>query len=751
MEDKFITRFTEDQRKRIKEKVFGSPFGLLSEVVMQDHYCRRYETINDISIRSMECVMSQNHKLSYHNNQYFDLEKVRNFCYNASLSNLRSEWSPSGRGHYAAGTDLIWERGSGALYNCAFTLCDSPVEDMEWAMLSLMYGMGVGFRLTMDKKYRLLIRQPPKQEKTYVVKDNRESWSKSVGILINTYLPNSKDEYYPYNPVFDYSKIRKRGSKIKTMNGIAPGPDPLIKLHNRIRSYLTQYYEFSHQYINDRENLDVDIIKRINDDISCMSKDINKLYDEYDETDHVNIEESSDGIDLIHQKFDDIINIINELEEEEENKSNDYNETRLCADLANSIGSCVADGGVRRSAEILLSSPDDNIFIDLKDNNVHPKGSDRSDIMYYSNNSLVFEKRGEFEKYLHQIITKASRNGEPGILNMKNIKQFGRYNDEEIDNADGINPCGEIPLADKEVCCLAEIYINNCFDEDGSFDVDSFFQAIEYATFYALTINTILTHSDITNKIINKNHRIGISISGGFQFYEKVTADQFIKNLKIGYEYTRKYANELANEYKINCPIRVTTNKPSGTVSLCYGSTPGIHAPVFSKCIRNVIIGKNSPISDFLIAKGLIYEQHLANINNWVFQFYLDYGDIRESSEINIWEQYEILKTFQREWADNSVSATIYFDPNNIEEMIRATTLAIPQLKCVSFFPQDNGSYKQAPFERFDKTNERHLEIKRLTDKTSPDVIKIDWNEYSKLGLSDGIDERYCTNDKCVM
>ena len=189
-----------------------------------------------------------------------------------------------------------------------------------------------------------------------------------------------------------------------------------------------------------------------------------------------------------------------------------YSNTQLTVDIYNAIGACIQSGGTRRSSQIAIGDPDDEVFINLKDLSIHPE---RKDIYWCSNNTIMLRNTEDFKKYIPSIAKKIidSQVGEPGIANLLNIKKFGRVNktknaddpytrEFEEDLARGLNPCGEISLESMELCCLSECFNTRCVDENGKFSEETYYKAMEYATFYASVISLLPTDSDETNKVI---------------------------------------------------------------------------------------------------------------------------------------------------------------------------------------------------------------------------------------------------------
>jgi ribonucleoside-diphosphate reductase alpha chain len=440
------------------------------------------------------------------------------------------------------------------------------------------------------------------------------------------------------------------------------------------------------------------------------------------------------------------------------------NWTHLTANLANSVGVCVVAGNVRRSAEICLGSPMDESFVNLKNYEIYP---DRNSIGWMSNNSCKLLTRNDFLK-LNEIARRVVDIGEPGIYNALNVQKYARYGDESygIDPATGINPCGEIPLESYELCNLSEVFPSRCSSRK------EFLNALSDATFYSSTISLYPTHSPYTNAVIARNRRIGVSLSGIAEWVDTWGTARCTRWLKDGYHLVRD-ANKNANEEAGVPPsIRVTTVKPSGTISQLAGVPSGMHFPTFQHAIRRIIVDSGSPLSGILIDAGYPWEPtvefltkqeaegrtyfgkyerfrpssdmapYMSN-NSYVFECPIEQGQARPAKEVSAWEQFALLAMLQREWSDNSVSCTISFDPDTEASQIpQMLTSFVPVIKSVSMLPHSEaGAYPQMPYEGISETEY----LKRISE-----LQPIEW---SKLKGSDGNQsfEMYCSNDKCEL
>lgn len=406
--------------------------------------------------------------------------------------------------------------------------------------------------------------------------------------------------------------------------------------------------------------------------------------------------------------------------------------TRVVADLMNSIGACVVSGNVRRSAEIIIGDQQDETFMNLKNYDRYPE---RSEIGWMSNNTVVLKTQQDFIN-LPKIAERVRNNGEPGVMNLLNVQKYGRvrYGEECPDRAFLVNPCGEIPLENKELCNLAEVFPTKCKSSG------EFIRALTHATFYTATVSLLPTHCKETNAVIARNRRTGVSLTGIADWLDSIGMALMIRHLRDGYRHVKAYNEELAMSAGVRPSIRVTTVKPSGTISLMAGVSSGIHFPTFKHAIRRIRIAQNSPICKILTKAGVPNEVDVYSDNTQVFEFVTRSSKTRSANEVSAWEQFALLSTLQREWSDNSVSATIYFNQttegSQIEHMLAQFA---PIIKTVSMLPHsETGSYKQMPYEGISEDEFKRRKI--CFTKT------IDWKE---LRDSDGIDIKFCTNESC--
>ena len=408
----------------------------------------------------------------------------------------------------------------------------------------------------------------------------------------------------------------------------------------------------------------------------------------------------------------------------------DIDQTRVIADVMNSIGACVVAGNVRRSAEIAVGAPGDDTFMNLKNYDLNP---DRAEIGWMSNNSVALRDEDDF-LMLPEIAERVQDNGEPGILNLKNVRKYGRIGEKMHDDATGVNPCGEIPLESAELCNLVEVFPTRCSNGD-------FERVLELATFYASTVSLLPSHSEETNEVVSRNRRIGVSVSGVADWLDATSVSNVFGRLNRGYDVVRQTNRKLAKEAGVAESIRVTTVKPSGTVSLLAGVSSGMHFPVAGHVLRRVRIAQDSPVAELLAGAGVPHEPDQVSDNTEVYEFPLRYGHgkTRSVKQVSVFEQAQVVQMLSRCWADNAVSNTLTVQPEETKYVERVLAFSAPLVKSMSLLPDRGNVYPQMPVEHVTKE-----EFERRVNE----IGEVDW---SGLHDSDGdaSSEAYCTTDAC--
>jgi ribonucleoside-triphosphate reductase len=399
-------------------------------------------------------------------------------------------------------------------------------------------------------------------------------------------------------------------------------------------------------------------------------------------------------------------------------------------DICNLIGRCVVSGNVRRSAELSLGDPNDEEFLSLKDpvKNKEALYNHR----WASNNSILATVGMDYSKVAKMTAT----NGEPGYVWLDNAKAFSRMNGK-VDNKDrrvaGMNPCAEQTLESMELCCLVETFPGR---HD---DYEDFERTLMYSYLYAKSVTLIPTHNEKTNQILLRNRRIGTSMSGIVQAMQKHGRREFLNWCDNGYTFLKDLDSRYSDWLCVRESIKITTVKPSGSVSLLPQVTPGIHFPHSEYYIRRIRFQEDSALVGKLSDAGYKMEKDKYSPNTIVVEFPVkeEFFD-RSKKDVSMWEQLELAAQMQKHWSDNAVSATVTFQPSEKEDIAHALELYETRLKSISFLPMEEHGYEQAPYEEITKS-----EYIAMSALITPILGNGD--------IAHEVTERFCTTDTCML
>ena len=444
-----------------------------------------------------------------------------------------------GRGLWISGTDIGMKNGS-ALVNCWNIAC-KPICYIEgkakkvsmpfcFSFDQAMLGGGIGFNVMKQNVNKIptvknivdltivcdydhkdfnmisdivVTKKPEKYDIYYKCEDSRQGWVEALKQTIDSHWLKKK----VIKLVIDISDIRPKGELINGFGGVASGPKPLAEL-----------LKFANNLINNR----------VTGKLSPVD----------------------------------------------------------CSDLINYVGRTVVAGNVRRTAILIFCDADNMEFINMK-NYLIPEKLDipeerekltEDQIAYLevmrefqvshrwsANISVVIDEN--FKDY-DQFIDSLATNGEPGLVNLDLARKYGRlvdidkYIDKLADpDVEGFNACGEISLASGEPCNVVEIFPYIC--NKLNIDINL---ALDLATKYAKRVTFAKYDWEITKKIIEKNRRIGASLSG-IQDWVMNYFDNYndLKNtLDEMYNIVEKSDIEYSKLLNCNPSIKLTTVKPSG-------------------------------------------------------------------------------------------------------------------------------------------------------------------------------------------
>ena len=421
-------------------------------------------------------------------------------------------------------------------------------------------------------------------------------------------------------------------------------------------------------------------------------------------------------------------------------RAGDKFDSRAIVDIVNLIGTCVVSGNVRRSATLALGNPEDKDFSNLKNAEVFPERNSydpkNPGWAWMSNNSIAAEVGTNYEDYVDLI----ADNGEPGFIWLDVARKYGRLADAP-DNKDyrvmGFNPCAEQPLESYELCTLVEVHLNRHDDRE------DFLRTLKFAYLYGKTVTLMPTHWQITNGIMQRNRRIGTSLTGIASFADTRGMPALRDWMDSGYNKIRGYDKKYSEWLCVRESIRVTTVKPSGSVSLLSGATPGVHwGPGGAFYLRAIRFGNTDPMLYLLKTAGYKVEADLVSANTSVVYFPVASEHLRSEKDVSLFEKIGLAATAQKYWSDNGVSVTLSFDKETEKKHIApALHLYEGELKAVSFLPMGNETFPQQPY-----NNITREEYNSYVGK----IGKIDWSAiYDGVENLESMGEAYCSTDAC--
>lgn len=404
-------------------------------------------------------------------------------------------------------------------------------------------------------------------------------------------------------------------------------------------------------------------------------------------------------------------------------------------DVICKLSACVVSGGHRRVAAICLFDDGDQLMLDAK--NVDVKSNPHR---YNSNNSQVLPDRELTQKEVLSYLMEMDKgnNGEPGIFSRRAAKNTipTRRAKERF----GLNPCGEIFLRSKQFCNLSSVV---CRDGDSFEDIE---RKVRLATIIG-TIQSSVTHFNSLSKEWSENCKeerlLGVDLNGHCDCKTLRGSNlNHFKNIAID---TNKHYSRILG---INESAAITTVKPSGNSGVLLNVSSGMH-PRWSKYyIRNMRVGKTSPLYKVLLVSGVKLSpengQTEENATSYVASFpakspegSITRHDLTAGDQLRYWKKVKL------EWTEHNPSQTVYYSDNEILTIANFIYDNQDILSGISFLPKFNASYQQAPY----------IEItEREYEKLSAEFPKIDFSllqQYEDSDLTESAKESACSAGSC--
>ena len=397
-----------------------------------------------------------------------------------------------------------------------------------------------------------------------------------------------------------------------------------------------------------------------------------------------------------------------------------------CHDLVCKIADIVVVGGVRRSALISLSNVTDNRMANAKNGEWYITNGQRA----LANNSAVYSEKPDFDTYSSEMKRLYdSKSGERGIFSRIAAQKIAARNERrDATHKFGTNPCSEIILRPYQFCNLSEVIVR------ADDTVQTLKEKVRVATILG-TLQATLTDFRYLRNIWKKNTEeealLGVSMTGIMDCKltngstGEAALGKLLSTLRgVAVETNKHWAEALG----INQSVAITCVKPSGTVSQLTDSASGIHPRFSEYYIRTVRADKKDPLATAMIEAGFPHEEDVMNNSNWVFSFPQKAPEKAITVEsMGAMEQLRLWKTYQDHWCEHKPSMTCYYNDDNFFAVCQWIWENFDSVSGISFLPEAEHVYKQAPYQKIDKVTYQKL-LKEMPKQFEWDIEETEDN-----------------------
>jgi ribonucleoside-diphosphate reductase alpha chain len=415
-----------------------------------------------------------------------------------------------------------------------------------------------------------------------------------------------------------------------------------------------------------------------------------------------------------------------------------------CHDIVCKTGEVVVVGGVRRSALISLSNLSDQRIRSAKTGDWWTTNPERA----LANNSVAYTEKPDPGIFMKEWLSLyESKSGERGMFSRASAQAKAAENGRRDANWDfGTNPCSEIILRPNQFCNLTEVVVRS------TDTVASLTKKIKIATLLG-TIQSTFTNFGYLRKRWQNNTEeerlLGVSLTG---IMDSPLMNGKESGLEKRLETLRAVAVEAnkywAEKFGINQSTAITCVKPSGTVSQLVDSSSGIHARHNPYYIRTVRGDNKDPLTEFMKASGIPSEpDYMKPEHTTVFSFPMKAptGSVCRN-DMSAIEQLELWKLYAKHWCEHKPSVTISVKESEWVPVGAWCWENFEYLSGVSFLPFSDHTYQQAPYQDIDEK-----EYKKLVKKMP---ATLDWHklqDFEKEDNTKGSQELACTAGVCEL
>jgi ribonucleoside-triphosphate reductase len=356
----------------------------------------------------------------------------------------------------------------------------------------------------------------------------------------------------------------------------------------------------------------------------------------------------SSGDNVVSAEFPKIISVLNKRAGRLLSKADIH-------DIVNHLG--VMQTG-RRGAQIALmdyGDPEWRNFATFKKNHWKNGSAHRAQ----SNNSLMFWEQPQ-EAELKEIFDLMLDSGgsEPGFINAEEARRRAPW-------FAGLNPCGEILLANKGFCNLTTV----------NMAVFRNMQEMQHAIYLIARANYRQTLVELDDGILQRSWHetnqflrlCGVNLTG-WQMRPDLGPYEYkaFKNMAI------EGAFSMARELNMQLPKNVTTVQPSGTLSKIMDAKEGCHEAVGRYIFNNVLFNRHDPLISKLKDAG--YKTFEADSDStavtlpveWPAGNFTRLDDGRYVNTETAVDQLNRYRSIMKSWCEQNCSITIRYDEKEV-------------------------------------------------------------------------------------
>lgn len=514
------------------------------------------------------------------------------------------------------------------------------------------------------------------------VEDSREGWDEALRDLFRASTGRTKHS----KRVYDVSRVRWKGARIKSFGGTASGPLPLARmllniggvLNARFSEERNWHYEYEAAKLTPLDAMEID-----HEIAMCVVSGGNRR---------------SARMSILH-----------------------WNDPYIWEFLA-----CKKDSEKHWTTNISVEI--DDKFIEFQD----------PDCIWPESEGDIEDRRNARRIY-RLLVEGMLTNGEPGIWNSS------LSNVDEPNRVEATNPCGEITLQAWENCNLGHINL----DAFASAGIDDLMYAHRLMTRFLVRATYGDIRDPQQRDVVSKNRRIGVGHFGyagfvakrGIKFSNSWKAESVYGMLGQLRDTVEAEAADYAYQLRIPTPVKSTTVAPTGTIAKMPGRTEGIHPPYAKYFNRRIRFSVTSPQEraqlEALEMQGYHSEKDMYARDTWVVTIPtmetlvaevdalgFDGDEIVESvDEISLNDLIQVQVMYQEAYANNAVSYTINLEQGKYttDQVMRALRPYLGRLKGTTIFP--DFSRPQAPYERITKEEYESAIVRSMDSSVDEDCV----------------------------